>query len=67
MKTTERRRRRHEQMKLMSVEERREKAAEILTVGVLRLLAKDGKLREVEPGSDEYEQDVAGADPRVLS
>jgi hypothetical protein len=53
MKTTDRRR--HEQIKLMSVEERREKAAEILAVGVLRLLQEEGKLREVEPGTDEYE------------
>ncbi len=53
-------RHRHEKIKLMSVEERLDAAADILVIGLLRLLRKEAKLREVAPGTDEYEQERPG-------
>lgn len=44
------RRRRHDQIKLMSVEERLDAAADILVIGLLRLLAKDGRVKDQGDG-----------------
>ena len=65
MSTPQRRSRRHEQIKLLTVEERRDKAAEILAVGVLRLLAKDGRVKEATPGTDIYEDPTAAGNRKA--